>query len=86
VVTSTLAACTKKKPCTVTLLDLGSSKSTKVVTAKPATVGHATVLGKAIRVSIAAKKLPKGHRYLLVVRGPGQKHPLLLSTMGTVGS
>ena len=80
-VAATLPVCTRRKPCTATVYDLGRATSARFTSTRRLVVNKARVTGRAMALRTTKAKLPKGNRYLLVVRS-GTK--LVTSSLGKV--
>ena len=77
-----MPGCSKRRNCRVTVYDLGTLRSSNVV-AKRKLVLTLRFGTAALAIKVRTARLPRGHRYLLVVR-VARSHKLLASTLGTV--
>jgi hypothetical protein len=83
IVHATVPGCTRRRPCVATVFDLGPQHAPRYV-AKAELILSDKLLNAASLVLVTpAARLPRGHRYLLVVR-VAKTHKLLVSTLGTV--
>ncbi len=82
VVHAKVPACSPRRPCRATVYDLGVRRSVHVV-AKSTAVLTVRLTTAALGLKVRTSRLPRGHRYLLVVR-IAKSRRLVASTLGTV--
>ena len=74
--------CSKRRLCRATVYDLGVQHSPRLV-AKSKAVLTVRLSTAVLALKVRATRLPRGHRYLLVVRA-AKSHKLIASRLGTV--
>jgi hypothetical protein len=79
---ATVPGCSKRRNCRVTVYDLGVQDASRSV-AKRKTVVTLRFNTAALALKVRTARLPRGHRFLLVVR-VAESHKLIVSTLGTV--
>lgn len=83
-VRATVAACTAKAPCNITVYKVNKAGVSRHVGSRTAVLSNYTVRARSLVLPVKSTLLKKGDRYLLVVREMKYKKPLV-STLGTVG-
>lgn len=82
-VSTTVAKCTRARPCKVTVYNLGPKATKRWLTQRKVVLRNKRVNSSNVSVSVPVASLRRGHRYLLVVRS-GATTKLFASTVGTV--
>jgi hypothetical protein len=82
-VTATVTACSRTNACQVSVYDLGKQNAARYVATHRAVVTNQALTAAKLTLAVNAAQLPKGDRYLLVVRST-KNHSPLVSTTGTV--
>jgi hypothetical protein len=83
-ITATIAACTRAKPCSATVYDLGlNDTSRRFAATRTLVLKNARVRSRKLALRLPSRKLSRTHRYLLVVR-QGRQRKLVASTTGVV--
>ena len=82
VLQATVPGCSKRRQCRATLYDLGVPHSLHLA-AKAKTLLTLRVNNTVLALKVRASRLPRGHRYLLVIRA-ATSHKLVASVLGTV--
>jgi len=77
-----IRGCSKRRSCRATVYDLGPPRSSRLA-AKPKNVLTVRLQTAVLALNVRASRLPKGDRYLLVVR-VAKSRRLIASTLGTV--
>ena len=82
-VTATVTACSTKTPCLASVYDLGKANGPRYSATRKLVVANSMIRSRTVTLGAKSVQLPKGHRYLLVVRSAVTKKAIV-STLGTV--